>query len=165
MLLRSLIFDFLMYSSMLVMGIAFAPAAIWSQDGAYWACKTYCRWVLWLLRVICGLRTEVRGSVPEGNVIVCAKHQSFLDILLLMHALPRMKAIMKKELKWAPIFGFYATRVGSTPVAEFIYSTGTAAGLGAFRMQPSGAETVKGSSDPALLGMREETAQQIRKQV
>ncbi len=118
LLVRSLIFDVLMYASMLIMGIAFAPAAIWSQDGAYWACKTYCRWVLWLLRVICGLRTEVRGPVPQGNVIVCAKHQSFLDILLLMHALPRMKAIMKKELKWAPIFGFYATRVGSTPVAR-----------------------------------------------
>lgn len=118
LMIRSLVFDVLMYVSMAVMGILFAPAAIWSQDGAYWACKVYCRWVLWLLRVICGLRTEIRGEVPEGNVIVCAKHQSFLDILLLMHALPRAKFVMKKELKWAPIFGFYAMRVGSTPVAR-----------------------------------------------
>ena len=66
--------------------------------------------------MICGLRVEVRGTAPEGEVIVCAKHQSFLDIMMLVHALPRPKFIMKKELRWAPILGLYALRIGSTPV-------------------------------------------------
>jgi len=114
--LRSLVFDVLLYAMMAVMGIAFAPLALWSVDGAYRAVKTYARSSLWLLRVVCGLRVEVRGPVPTGQVIVASKHQSFLDILVLAATLPRPKFIMKQELRWAPILGLYAMRIGSTPV-------------------------------------------------
>ena len=41
----------------------------------------------------------------------------------------------------------------------------TAAGFGAFRMQPGGAETVNRPSDPALLGTPGATAQATPKQV
>ncbi len=116
--IRSMIFDFLMYSLMLVMGILFAPLAIWSRDGAYWSMKFYSRTIFWLLKVICGLRVEVRGQVPEGAVIIGSKHQSFLDVMLHMHALPRAKYIMKDQLKWAPIIGIYGIRIGSTPVSR-----------------------------------------------
>ncbi len=115
-LLRSLIFDVAMYGLMLVVGILGAPFALWSVDGAHRVVKVYCAGVLWLLRVLCGLRVEVRGKVPEGDVIVTSKHQSFLDILILAHALPRPSFIMKKQLRWAPILGLYALRIGSTPV-------------------------------------------------
>jgi 1-acyl-sn-glycerol-3-phosphate acyltransferase len=118
MLLRSLLFDALLYALMAVMGIVCAPLALWSVDGAYWVVKTYCRLVFPMLRAICGLRVEVRGTVPTGEVIVCAKHQSFLDIMIMAHALPRPKFVMKKQLRWAPILGLYALRIGSTPVTR-----------------------------------------------
>ena len=118
LLLRSLVFDVLLYALMGVVGILGAPMAIWSVDGAYRVMKTYCRLAFALLRGLCGLRIEVRGAVPTGEVIVCAKHQSFLDIMMLMYVLPRPKFIMKKELRWAPILGLYALRIGSTPVAR-----------------------------------------------
>jgi len=118
LLIRSLLMDFLMYLLLLVMGILYAPRALWSVDGAYAGIKAYCRVVFWLLRVICGLRVEIRGPVPQDDVIVCSKHQSFLDIMMLAEALPRAKFIMKKELRWAPILGLYALRIGSTPVAR-----------------------------------------------
>lgn len=116
LLLRSLVFDVLIYLSMAVLGILGAPLALWSVDGAYWVCRTYARVTFFFLRVICGLRVEVRGEVPQGEVLVAAKHQSFLDILIIFEALPRPKFIMKKELKWAPFIGLYALRIGSTPV-------------------------------------------------
>ena len=118
LLLRSLVFDVLLYALMGVVGILGAPLAMWSVDGAYRVMKTYCRLAFALLRGLCGLRIEVRGAVPTGEVIVCAKHQSFLDIMMLMYVLPRPKFIMKKELRWAPILGLYALRIGSTPVAR-----------------------------------------------
>ena len=118
LLIRSLAFDALLYAVMGVMGILGAPLALWSVDGAYKVVKDYCSVVFWLLRVICGLRVEVRGVVPQGEVLVCAKHQSFLDIMMIASALPRAKFVMKKELRWAPILGLYALRIGSTPVAR-----------------------------------------------
>jgi len=118
LLIRSLVMDLLMYLLLLVMGILYAPRALWSVDGAYAGIKAYCRVIFWLLRVICDLRVEIRGTVPQGDVIVCSKHQSFLDIMMLAEALPRAKFIMKKELRWAPVLGLYAMRIGSTPVAR-----------------------------------------------
>ena len=115
-LLRSLIFDAIFYSVMLVLGILFAPLALWSRGGAVWSIHRFTDMMLWLLRMICGLKTEVRGKVPTGEVLIASKHQSFLDILMLANVLPQPKFIMKKELKWAPILGFYAMRMGSAPV-------------------------------------------------
>ena len=118
LLIRSLVFDALLYLMMAVIGILFLPAALWSREGAYWVSKLYSRTVFWLLDAICGLTVEVRGRVPQEDVIVCSKHQSFLDILIHVNALPRAKFVMKRELRWAPILGIYAMRIGSTPVAR-----------------------------------------------
>lgn len=115
---RSLVFDFMMYSTMLVYGTLLSPMAIWSVDGAYWVMKSYSRIIFWYLKVICNLRVEFRGQAPTGDVVVCSKHMSFLDILMLMHALPRAKYIMKRELIYAPVIGLYALRIGSAPVAR-----------------------------------------------
>lgn len=101
---------------MALMGIAFLPLAIASRSGARWACKTYCRWVFWTARWMIGLRTEVRGTVPTGEVMIAAKHQSFLDIMLIFAAVPSGKFIMKRELLWAPVIGQYALRIGCVPV-------------------------------------------------
>jgi 1-acyl-sn-glycerol-3-phosphate acyltransferase len=48
--------------------------------------------------------------------MIAAKHQSFFDILLIFHAIPRGKFIMKRELLFAPILGQYAWRIGCVPV-------------------------------------------------
>jgi 1-acyl-sn-glycerol-3-phosphate acyltransferase len=63
-----------------------------------------------------GLRTEVRGTPPAGEVMIAAKHQSFLDIILIFSSVPAGKFIMKRELMWAPVIGQYALRIGCVPV-------------------------------------------------
>ncbi|MGB0497944.1 MAG: lysophospholipid acyltransferase family protein [Rubricella sp.] len=115
-LLRSLVFDAFFYSLMLVMGILCLPLAISGKKGTYWSIHAYTTIVLAALRLICGLRTEVRGTPPTGEAIVASKHQSFLDILILANVLPEPKFVMKKSLRWAPILGFYAMRMGCAPV-------------------------------------------------
>ncbi|MEM8657132.1 MAG: lysophospholipid acyltransferase family protein [Pseudomonadota bacterium] len=117
-LLRSLLFDALFYLLMLVMGVVCAPLAMISRKWTTRIMQWYCHITLWMLKVICGLRVEVRGQIPQGAVLVASKHQSFLDILVHTRSLPRPRFIMKKELRWVPIFGVYAMRMGSTPVAR-----------------------------------------------
>ncbi|WP_136636632.1 lysophospholipid acyltransferase family protein [Pseudooceanicola onchidii] len=114
--LRSLFFIFQMYLVMLIMAIGFTPFVIVNRRYAYSAVHTYCRWVRWTARLIVGLRSEVRGPVPETEVIVASKHQSFFDIILLVSVLPRPKFIMKSSLRFAPIVGYYADRIGCVPV-------------------------------------------------
>lgn len=114
--IKSLVFVIQIYVAMLVLGILFAPWAIVSREGAFAACKTYCRWVRWSASWMIGLRTEVRGPLPEGEVLIAAKHQSFLDIMMIFQSAPRAKFIMKRELLWTPVIGLYAKRLGCVPV-------------------------------------------------
>ncbi len=115
--IRSVLFDVLLYTLLVVMGILLLPCTL-SRKWTYRAIRAYCATVLWLLRALCGIRTEVRGRVPEDEVLICAKHHSFLDILILSNVLPQAKFVMKRELRYVPILGQYALRMGSTPVAR-----------------------------------------------
>ena len=112
----SFLFVIQMYAMMAIMGIVFLPWALVSRHGARAACRTYCRWVRLTARLMVGLRTEVRGEVPQGEVLIASKHQSFLDIILIFGAVPAGKFIMKRELMWAPVIGQYALRIGCVPV-------------------------------------------------
>jgi 1-acyl-sn-glycerol-3-phosphate acyltransferase len=112
----SLIFVIQNALAMLVLGIVFAPFALFTKRGALLACKTYCIWVLWTARWMVGIRYDIRGTIPAGEVIIAAKHQSFLDILLIFYHVPWAKFIMKRELLWTPIIGIYAKRLGCIPV-------------------------------------------------
>ncbi|MEO1108622.1 MAG: 1-acyl-sn-glycerol-3-phosphate acyltransferase [Pseudomonadota bacterium] len=113
---RSLVFMFVIYLWMLILGIVFLPYAIFAKRGASRACKTYARSTLWLARWMVGIRSEVRGTPPTGEVVIGAKHQSFLDIIMIFNAIPHGKFIMKRELLWTPIIGMYARRLGCIPV-------------------------------------------------
>ena len=114
--LLSLIFIAQMYLMMLLAALAFAIPAIISRNGAFAGVHFYCNWVRASARILVGLRSEIRGDVPQGEILIAAKHQSFFDIILLCSVLPRPKFIMKRELVWAPILGQYALRIGCIPV-------------------------------------------------
>ncbi|WP_417678242.1 lysophospholipid acyltransferase family protein [Pseudodonghicola sp.] len=114
--LLSLIYIVQVYIAMAVLGLLFTPWAILSKRGALVACKFYARYAIWTAGWMLGLRTEVRGTVPTGEVLVAAKHQSFFDILVIFKALPHAKFIMKKELMWTPFIGLFAKRLGCIPV-------------------------------------------------
>ena len=114
--IRSLIFIFLMYAAMAIMGPIYFIPTLFNKDVAYTAVDHYTRLVRWLARWVVGLRSEIRGTVPTDEVLICSKHQSFFDIILIVSAVPRPKFIMKKQLKWAPILGYYAKAIGCVPV-------------------------------------------------
>lgn len=113
---RSLIFVGQMYFMMLVIGLVYFPWAVFRRKGALMACQTYCRWVCWTAGWMVGLKTEVRGTPPTDEVMIAAKHQSFLDIIMIFGAVPAGKFIMKRELLYAPVLGQYGLRIGCIPV-------------------------------------------------
>lgn len=161
--LLSLVFIFQMYLAMLVIAVVFMPAAIWSRNGA-WACvHAYCLWVRFSAKVLVGLRSEIHGTVPEGEVLIASKHQSFFDIILICSAVPRPKFIMKKELKWAPLLGWYALRIGCIPVnrgkkgraiAEMKHAVAKGANIpGQLIIYPQGTRVTPGAILPYKVGV------------
>lgn len=138
----SLLFVVQMYLAMAVLAVVFFPWALVSRRGALVACKTYCRWVRWTAGWMVGLRTQVRGTPPTDEVVIAAKHQSFLDIILIFGAVPAGKFIMKRELMWAPFLGQYALRIGCVPVDR---------GKRAQAIRQMVADVARGAAEPGQL--------------
>ena len=138
----SILFIVQMYVAMLIYGLIYLPWAIISREGAFAACHAYCRWVMGSARVLVGLKSEIRGTPPTGEVLIAAKHQSFFDIIMIFSAVPRGKFIMKRELIWAPILGLYALRIGCVPVNR---------GKRAAAITKMMADVTSGAQDPGQL--------------
>lgn len=64
--------------------------------------------VLWLLRVLCGLRFEVRGRehIPTTPSIILCKHQSAWETLALQAVFPPQVWVMKRSMLWVPFLGW-----------------------------------------------------------
>lgn len=64
--------------------------------------------MMWLLRVICGIRMEVRGAenIPQQPCIVMSKHQSAWETFALQTVFPPQVWVLKRELLWLPFFGW-----------------------------------------------------------
>ena len=107
----------IIYTLLGVMGIFLLPYASTSKEHCLRVIKLYCRVVFWILKKVYNIEILVRGIVPDNNAsIVCSKHQSFLDVLILLNVLPEPKFIMKSELSWVPILSTYARKIGCVNV-------------------------------------------------
>lgn len=114
--LRSLIFAIQMYLMMPLMGLVFVPLAFFDRTMAYTFVKTYARYCRWTLAWIAGVKTEVRGEVPTDACLIASKHQSFLDVILLISVAWQPRVIIKAELHYMPVFRFFGSRMGNVPV-------------------------------------------------
>jgi 1-acyl-sn-glycerol-3-phosphate acyltransferase len=107
--LRSLLFNAIMFGSVLV----YAPLSLFTWPfpplARYRFISRWAQFHIWLLGALCGLRHQVEGyeHVPHGTtVIVLAKHQSSWETLALQHIFPPQVWVLKRELLWIPLFGW-----------------------------------------------------------
>ncbi|MCK4712309.1 MAG: 1-acyl-sn-glycerol-3-phosphate acyltransferase [Marinosulfonomonas sp.] len=114
--LRSLIFAAQMYLMLPLMALAFVPFAIFNRKAVYAFIKTYTRYCRWTLGWMVGVKTEVRGEVPTDACMIASKHQSFLDVILIISVAWQPRVIIKRELHYLPVFRFFGARMGNVPV-------------------------------------------------
>ena len=72
----------------------------------------------WGLRWIAGIRTEFRGleNIPDGPVIYAPKHQCMYDVLAPFLIFEHPAIVMKRELLYYPIFGWYSLKADMIPI-------------------------------------------------
>lgn len=73
--------------------------------------RIICGWahiMLWLLRVVCGIRMEVRGAenIPGQPCVILCKHQSAWETIALQKVFPPQVWVLKRELLKLPFFGW-----------------------------------------------------------
>jgi 1-acyl-sn-glycerol-3-phosphate acyltransferase len=80
-----------------------------------WAMKgleVHGRTCVWLLRLICGTKLEVRGreNLPKSGCLVISKHQSAWDTFGLISLFRDPAIVLKDELKWVPFYGWFCVK-------------------------------------------------------
>ncbi len=107
--LRSLLFIAAFYLWSTLAAILMLPTLLMPRAVCVGAMRMWGVVVTWLLRVICGIRVEVRGRqyLPTGAALIAAKHQCMFDIFGAFAFLADSCFISRDEFMRIPFFGWY----------------------------------------------------------
>lgn len=118
LLLRSLLFHACFHLNTILhlifcLPFLFVPRRIFWKAVHNWASVNH-----WLLRTICDTRFEIVGRerIPPGALLVAAKHQSAWETFALLLLLEDPLFVLKRELMWLPVFGWYVAKAEMIPV-------------------------------------------------
>jgi 1-acyl-sn-glycerol-3-phosphate acyltransferase len=117
-LVRSVLFNTLFYLNLIIQMIVVLPTMAMPRGAILRVMRFWARTNFWLLRVVCGIRFEVRGAekIPPGALLVASKHQSVWETFALFPLFVDSAFILKRELMWLPFFGWYSWKGGMIPV-------------------------------------------------
>jgi 1-acyl-sn-glycerol-3-phosphate acyltransferase len=116
--LRSLIFNLLFYVNLILFLVLGSWNFLMPRKAAIRALQAWARTSVFLLRVCCGTEMEVRGreNIPQGACLVAGKHQSFWETFALLPLFDDPSMVLKKELTYIPLFGWFALKFRMIPV-------------------------------------------------
>jgi len=107
-LIRSILFAIAQILYTLVYALLSPFIFLFNQHTRHKLLSGFAPGILWLLKIICGIRMEVRGleNIPKQSCVVLSKHQSAWETLSLQTVLPPHAWVAKRELLWIPFFGW-----------------------------------------------------------
>ncbi len=117
--IRSLAFNIAFYASLILQMIFWTPYYFLApRKRAWFVPKFWARSSLWLMETIAGTKSEVTGqeNLPQGSFILAPKHQSFWDVIAFLPHIDDPLYILKRELMWIPVFGWYVAKMRMVPV-------------------------------------------------
>ena len=118
-ILRSVIFNIVFYLNLILQMVIMTPAYFMlPRKKAYGVAKNWALSSHWLLAKIVGTTFEVEGmeNIPKDGCIFAPKHQSFWDAYAFLPMLDDPFYILKRELTWIPLFGWYLKKQRMVPV-------------------------------------------------
>lgn len=111
---RSVVYAIVFYVNTAFFLGAGSPLLFGPRKWAMAGLALHARASIWLLRLICNVRLEVRGleKLPEGAALIASKHQSAWDTFGLIPLLHDPAMIMKAELLRLPFYGWFSRKFG-----------------------------------------------------
>ena len=118
MRLRSVLYGVWYYGVTAGLSIAYVPLLILPRAILREGIRIWARLLIWGMRVIGGVRLEVRGleHLPQGAALIAAKHQSMFDVVPAFALMPDALFVMKRELLRIPLFGWHNLKHGTIVV-------------------------------------------------
>jgi 1-acyl-sn-glycerol-3-phosphate acyltransferase len=117
--LRSQLFNIAFYATLILRMIILAPVYfVMPRKKALWVPKSWARSNHWLMRKMVGTTFEIEGleNLLTTGCIFAPKHQSIWDTYALLPWVEDPVYILKRELTWIPLFGWYLMKQNMIPV-------------------------------------------------
>ena len=115
MLFRSVLFNILFLVATALQLIFWTPIYFFLRREDGWKVVKTWAWIsLWMQYLIIGTRCEFRGveNIPKtGGFILASKHQSSWETYTIVPFLSDPSYILKRELMYVPIFGWFAWKM------------------------------------------------------
>ncbi len=118
-LLRSIAFAIAFYLNLIIQMIIFMPIYFFlPRKTAYFVPKNWARSTNWLFDKVAGVTFEIEGleNLTSEPSIISPKHQSTWDTIGLIPYIDDPIYILKRELLWIPLFGWFAAKQRMIPV-------------------------------------------------
>lgn len=117
-MVRSIVFGILFYVTTALFVTLGLPFLFTPRQWSMAALKVHARTELWLLKTIVGLDYEVRGleKLPEPPFLIASKHQSAWETFALIPLFRDPALLMKRELFWIPVHGWFSSKFQMIPV-------------------------------------------------
>ena len=114
MIIKSIFFNFIFYFSILFFGILFLPFLI-SEKFTRYAVRFWATLIIFLLEKVVGAKILFQNKYifDDKGYLVAANHQSVFDTIFFLKEFDKVIYVVKKELKFIPIYGWYALRLGN----------------------------------------------------
>lgn len=117
--LRSLVFTIVMVVSTVLWSLVCFAASPLPYRQRFYITSRWNVFIIWCLRVICGIRYEIRGkeNLPDAQAILLSKHQSAWETIFLLPNMPRpLVFVFKKEILYIPFFGWAMALLRMIPI-------------------------------------------------
>jgi 1-acyl-sn-glycerol-3-phosphate acyltransferase len=110
--LRSLAFNTAFYLWTALVVVTALPSLAMNRHRVHGVARFWAGGLVLMLRLLCRIdyRIEGRANLPEGAVVIAAKHQSAWDTFIFMLLLDDPAYVLKRELLAIPLYGWYARR-------------------------------------------------------
>lgn len=117
--LRSVLFTVVFYIVTLFLFIVMIPTWFMPRKQALFFPIFWSKMAKVMLKVFCKIDVRVEGleNLPKENgYIIASKHQSAMETTIFHRIVPNMFYVLKKELMYLPLAGFYFIKTGCIPI-------------------------------------------------
>ena len=145
---RNILFSVFFFSGIILISIIFIPSFLLPQKIVLLGGKIMGYWSSFCLRIFLSTKITIKGSeniIHDKKFFIACSHQSMFETFFLQTIFNSPVFILKRELLFIPLFGWYLKKIGSISIKR---DTITRDNLSFFN---NILKTVKGTNRPLII--------------
>ena len=120
-MLRNIIFSSIFFSGIILISIIFLPSLFLPKSLVLFGGKLMGHWSAICLKIFLSTKIIIKGKeniIKNKKFFIASSHQSMFETFFLQTIFNSPVFILKKELLYIPIFGWYLKKIGSISITR-----------------------------------------------